>query len=126
MPDDLELRRIQLRRMMQLASRVYSPEEGVKKDKEGADVFTRLRPYLVERGDEVMEAARLQYPKEAEGLAKRLLELVESGHVDKIDGATLYNLFRSLGLRVKIETKLTYVKRGESKDLGELIRQKLK
>ena len=90
------------------------------------DVFTRLRPYLVERASEVMEAAREQYPREAEAVARRLLELVESGRVDRIDGESLYNLFRSLGMRVRIETRLTYVKRGEAKDLGELLRQKLK
>ncbi len=114
--------------MMQLAARVYSSEskEDDSKKNEQLDVFTRLKPHLVNRGDEVMEAARVQYPREAKVLAERLLELVESGEIDKIDGATLYNLFRSLGMKVRIETKLTYVKHGETKDLGELIRQKLK
>ena len=124
----MELKRLQLRRMMRLAARVYSSTEEKERKESGdkVDVFTRLRPYLVDRAEEVMDAAREQYPREAEAVASQLVKLIEAGHVDKIDGPSLYNLFRSLGLRVRIETRLTYVKRGEAKDLGELLRQKLK
>ena len=124
MEDDLELRRIQLRRMMKIASKLYQEES--KQQEKPLSVFERIRPYLVDRADEVMEAAREQYPREAELIANKLFTLIEQGILDKVDGPSLYNLFRSMGLRVRIDTKITYMKRGESKDLGELIRQKLK
>ena len=125
MEDDLELRRIQLKRMMKMASRLYQ-EEKPKEPEKPVNVFEKIRPYLVDRADEVLDSAKEQYPEEAEIVAKKLLTLIEQGILDKIDGPSLYNLLRNLGLRVKIDTRVMYVKRGESKDLSELIRQKLK
>jgi len=89
-------------------------------------VFEMLRPYLIDRADEVLEAAKRQYPKETEAIAHQLLRLIEIGKLDKIDGPSLYNLFKSLGLKVRLETKVVYIKRGEAKDLAEMLRQGLK
>ncbi|MEM1943221.1 MAG: DNA-binding protein [Candidatus Caldarchaeum sp.] len=119
--EDLELRRIQLRRLMSLAARMSEKKEQQPQQKQTPlDV---LKPHLGPRGDEVLQAALEQYPNEAMAVVERLAELVKSGHLpEKIDGGDLYSLFRSLGLRVKVDTKIMYVKRGEAKDLKEFFK----
>ncbi|MEM2095066.1 MAG: DNA-binding protein [Candidatus Caldarchaeum sp.] len=119
--EDLELKRIQLRRMMSLAARMSEKKEQQPQQKQTPlDV---LKPHLGPRGDEVLQAALEQYPSEAMAVVERLAELVKSGRLpEKIDGGDLYSLFRGLGLRVKVDTKILYVKRGEAKDLKEFFK----
>jgi len=120
--DDLELRRLQLQKLRKLASM----SAGKKEEQKPAEPtpLERLKPLLVERADEVLEAARSQYPREAETIIKQLADLVASGRLrGNIDGGTLYNLFRSLGLRVKMDTRVLYVKHGEAKRLSDLLKK---
>ncbi|MEM2079033.1 MAG: hypothetical protein QXH45_07235, partial [Thermosphaera sp.] len=64
------------------------------------------------------------YPRETAAIVEKLAQLIKLGQItEPIDGGELYNLFRSLGLRIKLETKITYVKRGEAKDLKELFKE---
>ncbi|MEM0384519.1 MAG: DNA-binding protein [Candidatus Caldarchaeum sp.] len=119
--DDLELKRIQLRRMMSLAARMSEKKEQQPQQKQTP--LDILKTHLGPRGDEVLQAALEQYPNEAMAVVEKLAELVKSGRLqEKIDGGDLYSLFRSLGIRVKVDTKIMYVKRGEAKDLKEFFK----
>ncbi len=124
MTEDIELKRLQLKRMMSLAAKLSGQER--KKQPADQQALTSLdivRSHLSARGDEVLDAALSQYPTETKIIMEKLAELIKSGRIkEPIDGGTLYNLFRELGLRVKIDTKIQYVKRGEVKDLKELFK----
>ncbi|MEM1945772.1 MAG: hypothetical protein QXH12_08760 [Candidatus Caldarchaeum sp.] len=123
--EDIELKRLQLKRMMKLMSQKVQQE--AVKQQTAQDVepspLEIVRSRLGERGGEVLSAALEQYPQETMAIVNKLAELIKAGKItEPIDGGELYSLFRSLGLRVKIDTKIMYVKRGEAKDLRELFR----
>ncbi|GBC68846.1 hypothetical protein HRbin01_00532 [archaeon HR01] len=123
--DDLELRRLQLRRLMRMALAAESKKPAEPERREPtADEIVRSR--LGERGEEVLNAAYEQYPEATAKIVEQLAKLIKEGQIDTvIDGYMLYSLFRNLGLRVRIETRIKYLKRGEVKDLSEFFRQKL-
>ncbi|MEM4281820.1 MAG: hypothetical protein QW470_06100 [Candidatus Caldarchaeum sp.] len=123
--EDIELKRLQLKRMMKLMSQKVQQEAGKQQTAQDVEPspLEIVRSRLGERGGEVLSAALEQYPQETMAIVKKLAELIKAGKItEPIEGGELYNLFRSLGLRVKIDTKIMYVKRGEAKDLRELFR----
>ncbi|MEM1940703.1 MAG: DNA-binding protein [Candidatus Caldarchaeum sp.] len=125
MSEDLELKRLKLKKMMQLASMVGQVKaEQQPKPASAETPLEVVKKHLGPRGDEVLQAAYEQYPRETAAIVEKLAQLIKLGQItEPIDGGELYNLFRSLGLRIKLETKITYVKRGEAKDLKELFKQ---
>ena len=123
--EDLELKRLQLRRMMKLSLQLAAgqPKQAEAKQSTEPTPLEIVRAKLGPKGDVVLEAALEQYPKETRQIVERLAQLIKSGSVEgPIDGGELYNLFRQLGLRVKLDTKIVYMKRGEARDLRELFR----
>lgn len=59
------------------------------------------------RGLEVLENAEAQFPVETSMIVAKLAELVKSGEVTEIiDGGKLLALFRSVGVRVKVQTTI--------------------
>ncbi|MCS7138169.1 MAG: double-stranded DNA-binding protein, partial [Candidatus Caldarchaeum sp.] len=110
------------RKMMSLAAQLAEK----KKEPPPQQTPTPLeivKANLGPRGEEVLQEALAQYPEQTKLIVEKLAELIKTGRINEpIDGGELYNLFRSLGLRVKLDTKMLYVKRGEAKDLRELFR----
>lgn len=125
MSEDLELKRLKLKKMMQLVSMAGQVKaEQQPKPAPAETPLAVVKKHLGPRGDEVLQAAYEQYPQETAAIVEKLAQLIKLGQItEPIDGGELYNLFRSLGLRIRLETKITYVKRGEAKDLKELFKQ---
>jgi len=124
--EDLELKRLQLRKMIKLASQLAGGQAGQAEAKQSREPtpLEVVKANLGPKGDVVFEAALEQYPRETMRIVERLAELIKAGAVaGPIDGGELYSLFRQLGLRVKLDTKIVYVKRGEARDLRELFKQ---
>jgi len=123
--EDLELKRLQLKKMIQLASQLSHGQakgESTKPSQERTPLDV-VKESLDYKGLEVLEVALSQYPEETRQIVTRLAELIKSRVITRpIDGGELYNLFRHLGLRVKLETKMVYMKRGEARDLRELFK----
>lgn len=117
--DDLELKRIQMKRLRQL----MSSAQKVERPKVEAGPMEKLRPFLGDRAEEVLNTALEQYPEQAKAIINKLAELVDKGALqDKIDGGTLLQLFRRLGMRVKLETEVLFYKEGEYKRLSEMLK----
>lgn len=125
MSEDLELKRLQLKRMMKIVSQLgQAPKTEALPPPPKETPLETLRKYLDAKGVEVLQAALEQYPVETTTVVEKLAELIKAGKItENIDAGDLYNLFRNLGIRVKLETKIQYVKRGEAKDLRELFKQ---
>lgn len=86
-----------------------------------------VRKALDSAGHKVLDALKAQYPREAEAVIKALAKAILEGQVpNRIDGGTFYRLLLSLGLRVRLETKIYIEKRGEVKEFSEYLREKLK
>ncbi len=122
MEDDLELRALRLKKMMKLMSaRAKKPE--AKRTLGFEDALKIVREKLVDRGDEVLEAALEQYPETAKKIVQVLAEKIVDGAVSgKISGEALMSLFDYLGMPVKLKTKILYYKKGEYKSITDLLK----
>jgi len=66
------------------------------------------------RGLEVLENAEAQFPEETRLVITKLAELFQSGEITEIiDGGKLLTLFRSLGIRVRVQTTINVEQDGK-------------
>jgi len=66
------------------------------------------------RGLEVLENAEAQFPEETRLVIAKLAELFQSGEITEIiDGGKLLTLFRSLGIRVRVQTTINVEQDGK-------------
>lgn len=72
------------------------------------------------RGDEVLQAAESQFPNETKTIIGQLAQLITSGELnEKIDGGQLLELFRTVGLRVRLNTKINVEQDGKFVSLSD-------
>lgn len=80
--------------------------------------------YLYDRGDEVLKAAYAQYPAQTEAVVTKIAELIQSGEIQsRISGGELLSLFRSIGLRVRIDTSIKIEQDGKLVSFSEKLKQ---
>ncbi|VVC06311.1 Uncharacterised protein [uncultured archaeon] len=66
------------------------------------------------RGLEILENAEAQFPEETRVVIEKLAELIQSGEItETIDGGQLLTLFRSLGIRVRVQTSIKIEEEGK-------------
>lgn len=83
----------------------------------------KLLSILFDRGQEVLAAAERAYPKETAILIEKLVEYVENGSLKgPISGGELLRFFRSLGMRIHIETSIKVETDGKLVPLAEKLR----
>ncbi len=79
-----------------------------------------IRSKLLGRGQEVLDAALSQYPKPTLEVAKYIANLYRTGQLnEEIPGEDLYDLFHNLGMRVRLNTTISYVKDGKRIPLSQ-------
>ena len=77
------------------------------------------------RGLEVLENAERQYPNEAKIVVEKLGELLASGEInEEIDGGKLLVLFRSVGLNIRMQTKINVEQDGKFVSLSDKLSSK--
>lgn len=114
---DPELEIIKARKLLKMKKKMT--EEKPKTDRE------LLVEYLVDRGIEVLLAAEAQYPKETAIIITKIAELIKSGELQsKISGGALLSLFRSLGLHVRMDTKISIEEHGKLVSLSDRLKYK--
>ena len=80
--------------------------------------------YLYDRGDEVLKLAYEQYPSQTEAIVVRIAELIQGGELtDRISGGELLALFRSVGLRVRVDTTIKVEDDGKLVPFSEKLRR---
>ncbi len=83
----------------------------------------RLASRLVDRGVEVLETAESAYPRETRMIIEKLVPLLESGRIrGTITGGELLALFRSLGMRVSVQTTISVQKNGKLVSFAEKLK----
>ena len=66
------------------------------------------------RGLEVLENAESQFPEETKLVVAKIAELIQSGEVtETIDGGQLLTLFRSVGIRIRVQTTINVEQDGK-------------
>jgi DNA-binding TFAR19-related protein (PDSD5 family) len=116
-----DLAAIRLKKMQELQRRMATAQEKTQPPKEtGQDDMTLVRSKLVYRGNEVLDAALMQYPQAANAVVKQIAILLRSGKLkENIPGDELLLLFQDLGMRVHLETTITYIKDGKRVALSD-------
>ncbi len=83
-----------------------------------------VREYLTERAREVLEYAKVQYPEITREVIKKLAELIEKGTIhEQLDAVTLLNIFRSIGVEVKLPTRIVIREGGRTISISEKLRE---
>ena len=126
MSDDSELERLKAKRLAEMQQNISSlkqttpdvePEK--KETKNPRDIVVE---FLGFRGVEVLENAEYQFPKETKSVIDQLAKLVQSGELnEKMDGGQLLSLLRSIGLPVRMKTKINVEQDGKFVSLSEKI-----
>jgi len=80
--------------------------------------------FLHSRGDEVLGLAYAQFPTQTEAIVSKIAQLIRSGELtEKISGGELLSLFRSVGLRVRLDTTISVEDDGKFIPLSEKLKQ---
>ena len=88
------------------------------------DPSTLVESHLTDDGKEMLERAREQYPKICNAVVVELAKLIALGRLErKLDALDIYNIFRSLGYPIRVETKIVIKRRGEEKSISEILRE---
>ena len=90
---------------------------------EGPSERDFLLRYLYDRGNEVLDLAEKQFPFQTKVIIKRLNELIRYGEISKISGGDLLNVYRSLGLSIRINTNISISDHGETISFSEKLKQ---
>jgi DNA-binding TFAR19-related protein (PDSD5 family) len=126
--EDPELAIIKARKMKQLKEKAAMTEK-IKEDETKTNVAKIddreiLLKYLYDRGDEVLQLAELQYPVQARVIVKRIVDLIKSGEIDSlISGGELLAIFRSVGLRIRVDTNIRIDDHGKFISFGEKLKE---
>ena len=122
MEEDAELKLITQRKLAQMkkiaaTTTSAKPQKAEKSDREVVEEM------LVDRGDEVLEAAYSYYPTQTDHIVRELSRLIRGGKFnEKIPGGELYSLLRNLGLRFKLNTSMKVEEKGRLIDISEKFR----
>jgi DNA-binding TFAR19-related protein (PDSD5 family) len=123
--EDSELERLKAQRLAEMQKNISTKQE-LKNTPESAKEKPTENPrdLLVNRlgfrGLEVLENAESQFPNETKIIVEKLSELIKSGEIDEIiDGGKLLTLFRSIGLSVRMATKINVEQDGKFVSLSD-------
>ena len=126
--EDPELAIIKARKMKQLKEKAALIEK-IKEDETKTNATKMddreiLLKNLYDRGDEVLQLAELQYPVQTRIIAKRIVDLIKSGELDSlISGGELLAIFRSVGLRIRVDTNIRIDDHGKFISFGEKLKE---
>ena len=132
MSDDEELERLKAKRLAEMQKNISSKQEQETQQKQNEtpekpsnrEILLKRLGY---RGLEVLENAESQYPNEAKIVVDKLGELLASGEInEEIDGGKLLVLFRSVGLNIRMQTKINVEQDGKFVSLSDKLSNKTK
>lgn len=132
MSDDSELERLKAKRLAEMQKNISTrqdsentPEQPKEKVQEKPrDILVKVLGY---RGMEVLENAESQFPNETIMIVQKLSELIKSGELNEtIDGGQLLALFRTVGLNIRMETKINVEQDGKFVSLTDKLSKESK
>ncbi|UCE96319.1 MAG: hypothetical protein JSV51_01545 [Candidatus Bathyarchaeota archaeon] len=122
--DDAELQAIRRRKIREL-QRNFAKRQ-TKEQTDAVDTDAVLNQIFRGRAWEVFNAAGQQYPKIMMQVRHALVQLALAGRLKEVTGEQLYYFFRSIGLRVRLKTSISFAEHGKVKSLSEKIKSDLK
>ena len=130
--EDKELEILKAKRLAEMQKNLAEQEneQGEKNESNGDKNSVTPREKIIQklghRGLEVLTNAESQFPNETRIVVEKLAELIKSGEIDEVlDGGKLLTLFRSVGIRVRMENKINVEKDGKFVSISEkFVKQK--
>ena len=124
MSDDSELERLKAKRLAEMQKNISSqndsdipPESSEQPSESPRDLLVKKLGF---RGLEVLENAEFQFPNETKMIIQKLFELIKTGEINEsIDGGQLLTLFRSIGLNIRMATKINIEQDGKFVSLSD-------
>lgn len=130
---DAELERLKARRLAEMRARAQAREARGEAGESGGDGGAAPPPpppppsprealvsALGHRGAEVLEAAERQYPAQAPAIVDELGRMVMHGQLPGgLDGGALLTVFRSVGVNVRLNTRITVEQDGRMVSLSD-------
>ena len=122
--EDKELERLKAKRLAEMQKNLSSQQEQDKITSSQKDNKPSSREIVIKqlgyRGLEVLQNAEHQFPKETQIVLLKLSELISSGDITEVlDGGNLLALFRSIGIDVRMKTKINVEKDGKFVSLSD-------
>ena len=116
--DDSELQRLQAKRLAEMQKNISTRETVEETPKSTEEKTVNPRDVLIKqlgfRGLEVLTNAESQFPNETKMIIDKLYELIKTGEITEVlDGGKLLGLFRSIGLSVRMDTKINIQQDGK-------------
>ena len=129
--DDSELKRLMEKRLAEMQKNISLKQESNKTEEKVDEKPTETpRDFLIKvlgfRGLEVLENAESQFPNETKLVVGKLSELIKSGEIaETLDGGKLLALFRSIGLNIRMATKINVEQDGKFVSLSDKLSNQL-
>jgi DNA-binding TFAR19-related protein (PDSD5 family) len=120
---DAELQAIRRRKIKELQrnlanKQIEKPAETVKDDEVLNQIFRG-------RAWEVFNTGSQQYPQIMVKVKQALVRLARTGKLQEVTGEQLYQFLRALGVRVRLNTSISFAKDGRVKSLSEKFKDDL-
>ena len=123
MSDDRDIEMIKARKLMEMRKQAAAKEKPQQPPKAKSSLDIVLG-YVYDRGDVVLRQALAQYPTQTQAIITRIAELIQTGELqNKISGGELLSLFRSIGLRVHIDTSIKIEDHGKLVSFSDKLKQ---
>jgi len=123
--EDSELERLKAKRLAEMQKNI-STKQKIESTTETTKetISEKPRDSLIKilgfRGLEVLENAESQFPNETKMIIEKLSELIKTGEINEsLDGGKLLTLFRSVGLNVRMATKINVEQDGKFVSLSD-------
>ena len=130
--EDNELEKLKAKRLAEMKKNIsykQKQEDLLAYQKEQKKDAPKPRDILVNRlgyrGLEVLENAEVQFPKETKIVIEKLAELISAGEInEQIDGGKHLLLFRTVGLNIRVKTKINIEQDGKFVSLSDKLGSK--
>ncbi|KFM15330.1 hypothetical protein AAA799O18_00063 [Marine Group I thaumarchaeote SCGC AAA799-O18] len=121
--EDNELEKLKAKRLAEMQKNFSSKQEQKNDTLSPREIVISKLGF---RGLEVLENAEYQFPRETQIVVAKLAELISSNQVLEIlDGGHLLALFRSIGINVRMKTKINVEEDGKFISLSDKLGTKL-
>ncbi|MBA4453185.1 MAG: double-stranded DNA-binding protein [Nitrosopumilaceae archaeon] len=131
MSEDSELERLKAKRLAEMQKNISTQNQPKPEPTEQKQEKPTLTPREIVatklgfRADEVLQNAEAQFPNETKAVIGQLAQLISTGEFDEtIDGGQLLSLFRTVGLNVRMNTKINVEQDGKFVSLSEKLHNK--
>ena len=128
--EDQELERLKAKRLAEMQRNISIKNQSdtshsqTKPTPKPRDVVISKLGY---RGLEVLKNAEKQFPNETKMIIEKIAELLSSGEINEVlDGGKLLLLFRSVGINIRMDTKINVEQDGKFISLSDKLSSKTK